>query len=136
MSQRVGVWIAFVQSAIAMLGSFFVQYGMGLPPCTLCWYQRIAFFPLVIILGVGLVRRDRGVVWYALPLAGVGLLISLYHNALYYGLLPDTRALCARSISCTTERLEMMEFVTIPLLGLFAFVVILLALVSVARRKK
>ncbi|MEK7648241.1 MAG: disulfide bond formation protein B [Patescibacteria group bacterium] len=136
MSQRVGVWIALVQSVVAMLGSLFVQYGMGLPPCILCWYQRIALFPLVIILGVGLVRRDRGVVWYALPLAGVGFLISLYHNALYFGLLPDTRALCVRAVSCTTERVEMMGFVTIPLLGLVAFVVILLALVSVARRKK
>jgi hypothetical protein len=26
---------------------------MGVLPCVLCWYQRIAMFPLVIILAVG-----------------------------------------------------------------------------------
>ena len=26
---------------------------MGFAPCVLCWYQRIAIYPLVLIFGVG-----------------------------------------------------------------------------------
>ena len=42
-----------------MLGSLFFGEVMKLPPCTLCWYQRICLFPLVVILATALLQRRR-----------------------------------------------------------------------------
>ena len=41
-------------AAVATAGSLFFSEVMGLPPCILCWYQRICLFPLVVILA----RKD------------------------------------------------------------------------------
>jgi disulfide bond formation protein DsbB len=44
------------------LGSLFFSDVMGFAPCVLCWYQRVALFPLVLILPMGPIplRRQGG----------------------------------------------------------------------------
>lgn len=111
-----------------MLGSLFFSLVMGLPPCDLCWYQRIAMYPLVLILGLGLFKKDRTSLDYAFPLVIIGWLIAAYHNLLYYNIIPETMAPCKAGISCTTRYIEWFGFVTIPLLSLTAFTVILVCL--------
>lgn len=130
------LYIAFTQSLVAMLGSLYFSEVMKLPACVLCWYQRIAIYPLVFILAVGIIRKDKNVVWYALPLSVVGLLISLYHNLLYYGILPESIQPCTNGISCTTKFFEWFGFVTIPLLSLGGFLVVTLCLFFYSRVKK
>ncbi len=115
---------AWIQSLVAMVGSLFFSEVMGLPPCVLCWYQRIAMYPLVWILGVGIFTKDKNSIKYALPLAVVGWLIAAYHNLLYYGIIPESSGPCIQGVSCTTKFFEWFGFVTIPLLSLAAFTVI------------
>lgn len=126
--------IAFVQSIIAMLGSLYFSEVMKLPPCVLCWYQRIAMYPLVIIFAVGLLRKDKTAVWYALPLSVTGLLIAIYHNLLYYGILPESIQPCTLGVSCTTKFFEWFGFVTIPFLSLVAFTIITTCLIATIKR--
>ncbi len=126
--QKYALLIAWLQSLIAMIGSLFFSLVMELPPCDLCWYQRIAMYPLVLILGMGIMRKDKTSVLYAIPLAIIGWLYALYHNLLYYNILPETMAPCKAGISCTTRYIEWFGFVTIPLLSLVAFTVILICL--------
>ena len=45
---------AFLVAMAATLGALFIGEVLGQMPCTLCWYQRIAMFPLVPILGLSL----------------------------------------------------------------------------------
>src|SRR5207342_697395 len=71
--------LAFVVALIATLGSLYLSEVAHFVPCRLCWYQRIAMYPLPIILAVGWWKRDSGVRRYALPLAVVGACISVYH---------------------------------------------------------
>ena len=118
------LYIAFAQALIAMLGSLFFSEILKLPPCILCWYQRICLYPLVVILAVGILRKDKRVYEYALPLGFVGWLISIYHNLLYYKILPESVAPCTQGISCTTKQIELFGFVTIPLMAFLAFSVI------------
>lgn len=122
------LYIAFVQGIVAFLGSMYYSNIAGYPPCTLCWYQRIAMFPLFILLLVGILRRDRLVHLYVLPLAAIGWIISLYHNLLYYKWIPDTLAPCSTGVSCTTKYIEYANFITIPLMAFTAFTVIILAM--------
>lgn len=121
-------YLAWVLAVGAMLGSLFFGEVMKLPPCTLCWYQRICLFPLTAVLAVGIVRRDPGLVAYALPLALAGLAIGVYHNLLYYGVIPESLSPCTQGVSCSTRQIEWLGFITIPMMSLAAFVSILVAL--------
>jgi disulfide bond formation protein DsbB len=51
-----------------------------------------------------------------------GLAVSIYHNLLYYHLIPESITPCAEGVSCTDRQIEWLGFVTIPLLALTAFV--------------
>ena len=121
---------------IATVGSLFFSEVMQLPPCTLCWYQRIAMYPLVFIIGVGIILRDQRMTFYALPLALTGLAISVYHNLLYYGIIPENLAPCMQGVSCTSRQLEWLGFITIPLLALTAFILITVCLILSKSQKK
>jgi disulfide bond formation protein DsbB len=127
--QRSGVndllpYTAWMAALVATAGSLFFSEVMDLPPCILCWYQRIAMYPLVLVIGVGIVMRDTRWKYYALPLSLTGLAISVYHNLLYYHLIPESLTPCKEGISCTTVQIEWRGFITIPLMALTAFVLV------------
>ena len=117
-------YAAWIVAVVATAGSLFFSEVMELPPCILCWYQRIAMYPLVLVIGVGIAARDPGWKKYALPLVLVGLVISIYHNLLYYGLIPESITPCKEGISCTTVQLEWFGFITIPLMALTAYILV------------
>lgn len=117
-------YLAWTQALVATSGSLFLSEVLGYPPCILCWYQRIAMYPLVIVLAVGILRRDRNIHLYVLPLSVIGLAIALYHNLLYVGIIPEAASVCRAGISCTTRFFEWFGFVTIPFLSMTAFTVI------------
>jgi disulfide bond formation protein DsbB len=121
-------YLAWIIALVATAGSLFFSEVMQLPPCVLCWYQRIAMYPLVLIIGAGIILRDAKLKSYALPLSLIGLAISIYHNLLYYGVIPESITPCTQGISCTTVQLQWLGFVTIPLMALTAFVLITVCL--------
>lgn len=121
-------YLAWVQSLIAMFGSLFFSEVMKLPPCSLCWYQRILMYPLVFILATGILLEDKRLKYYVLPLSITGLLIAIYHNLLYYNIIPEAIVPCSTGVSCTTRQLMWLGFITIPLMSLTAFSNITLAM--------
>ncbi len=118
------MYIAWVAALCAMIGSLYFQYVMHFPPCVLCWYQRIALYPLVVIIPIGIIKKDKVLPLYALTLSMIGLVIAAYHNLLYYKVISNTLAPCIQGISCTTKYIEWLGFVTIPFLSLFSFIII------------
>jgi len=118
-------WLVALSSVV---GSLFFSEVMLLPPCVLCWYQRIAMYPLVTVIGVGILLGDRCMKFYALPLAVIGLLIAIYHNLIYYGFIPESLTPCSEGVPCNAVQLEILGFITIPMLGLAAFAAITLTL--------
>jgi disulfide bond formation protein DsbB len=107
---------------------------MGFAPCVLCWYQRIALFPLVLILPMGLFPLDAKVAKFALPLTIAGLLTAAYHNLLYVGIIPKSIQPCAQGVSCTEKYVEFFGFVSIPMLSLLALATMTALLIIVKRR--
>jgi len=71
-ARDVALPLATAVALVTTLGSLYYSEVAGYPPCTLCWYQRIAIYPQVIVLGVAALRRDRQVWRTAVPLAAVG----------------------------------------------------------------
>ena len=118
------LYLAWIQACIATFGSLYFSEVMRLPPCTLCWYQRILMYPLVLTIAVGILRRDTGIYLYVLPVSVFGLAIAIYHNLLYFGLIPEDIQPCTVGIPCTTIQIQWLGFITIPLMSLTAFLVI------------
>lgn len=124
-----GLALAWIQAILATLGSLFFSEILNYPPCVLCWYQRIAIYPLVFILGIAYFKKDSNVSQYVLPLLVVGWGISIFHNLLYWKILPEAAAPCQAGISCTTKYVEYFGFVTIPFLAFLAITTIIVLVV-------
>ena len=129
-------YLAWFIALLASVGSLFFSEVMQLPPCVLCWYQRIAIYPLVLIIGTGIITRDRRMKNYALPLCLIGLAVSIYHNLLYYGAIPESITPCTEGVPCNAVQIEWLDFITIPLLGLGAFVSLALCLLFYKTKEK
>ena len=128
------IFVSWLVTAVSTAGSLFFSEVLLYPPCLLCWYQRICMYPLVIILLTGLFPVNKSVIRFSLPLVMMGFLIAVYHNLLYYHILPESIAPCRSGISCTTVQIEWLGFITIPLLSLLGFTIII-SLLLIAWRK-
>ncbi|MDO8770805.1 MAG: disulfide bond formation protein B [Burkholderiaceae bacterium] len=126
--------LAWLASFAGTLGSLFFSEVMQLQPCLLCWYQRIAMFPLVLVLGIGLYRQDSGSVLYGLALAAVGWAVAGYHLLLYSGWIPENLQPCSKGLSCADVDLRLVGFLTIPLMSLLAFSMIVGLLMAAHRQ--
>ncbi|CAN5447331.1 disulfide oxidoreductase [soil metagenome] len=129
-------YISWVVALLGVAGSLFFSEVMHLPPCVLCWYQRIALYPLVLVIGTGIVMRDRRMKFYALPLCLAGLVVAAYHNLIYYGFIPESITPCAEGVPCNAVQIEWFGFITIPLMGLGAFMLIALCLLLHDQKEK
>jgi disulfide bond formation protein DsbB len=128
------VFLAWLIATAATLGALFFGEVMQLPPCVLCWYQRIAMFPLVLILPAGLFPFDPRVVRYALPLAIVGLVVAVFHQLLVTGLISEGIKPCTQGVPCSQTVAVWFGFVTIPLLSAAAFLLVTALLVAAHRK--
>lgn len=115
------IFIAWIVVACAMLGSLFFSEVLGVPVCVLCWYQRIALYPLTLILALGLFPYDPKVVRYAGALTGVGWLIALFHVLLVMGVIPESVQPCVQGIPCSETHVALLGFLNIPTLSLVTF---------------
>ncbi len=120
---KYGLLLAFLASLAATAGSLFYSEVAKFTPCDLCWFQRIFMYPLVIILGMALIKKDRRVLDYALSLSIVGWLISLYQNQIYYsnGGLIGICKVGGSSVSCVVRYVNEFGYITIPIMALTAF---------------
>ena len=114
---------AFVVAVLATAGSLYFSEVAHYQPCTLCWYQRIAMYPLVVILGVAAWRGDVRVRRYVVPIVAIGAVIALYHYALERVPALDS-GVCSSTVPCTTIWFEQLGFITLPYLALSAFLLI------------
>ena len=123
------LFLCWLVTAVSTMGSLFFSFVMEFAPCVLCWYQRIFLFPLVLILAAGLFPLDKKVTKYALPLAVAGWLTAAYHNLLYAGIIPEGIQPCSRGVSCTEEYIDLLGFLSIPMLSLLSFTAIIALLI-------
>ena len=126
---------AWAVALLAAAGSLYFSESANYIPCTLCWYQRIAMYPLVLILGIAIFRRDISVRIYVIPLAVVGAIVSTYHWILERYPELDYGA-CSSGIPCTQKWFEEFGFITLPFLALIAFLLIITFLLIPALRPR
>ena len=134
----VGLWLskqavllAFLVALGATVSSLFYSNIAGFEPCELCWFQRIFMYPLVVLLGLALIKKERIIIDYALSISVIGFFISLYHNYVYYqnGGLSAICQVGGVGVSCVKRYVFELGYITIPIMSLTAFVLIITFLV-------
>lgn len=114
---------AWAVATTCTLGSLYMSEVRHFTPCTFCWYQRICMYPLVVVLGIASIRRDRGIWRYALPLAVIGAGFSTYHYL--HERFPDSVSTsCGIEASCSTVWVWELHFLSIPGMAWAGFVLI------------
>lgn len=142
--------IILIQSLFATFGSLYYSnfgdpiYNLsqgrvfadnGLEPCHLCWWARILMYPIVILSVVGLIKKDKNLPLYVLPLSIMGVLLEIYHYLLQK--LPiETSEMCTLTNPCDALKVNYLGFITIPFLCLVAFAVITAAAVHSYRKNQ
>jgi len=102
-------------SAIVVAGSLFYSNIMGFEPCTLCWWQRIALYPLLPIFVVAFKSNDKHVFKYVTPLAIAALTISLYQTYITFGGSPLLE--CGLEENCAKLYVLAYGYITIPMMA-------------------
>lgn len=128
--------IIWVIALVALVGSLFYSEIIGYEPCKLCWIQRIFMYPLVVIYGYALVKRNLEIALPGLLLSGVGMLISTYHYLLQkLPALQESGDFC-EGVPCNLQYVNYFGFITIPFLAGMAFIMIFIIHLYIVRRKK
>jgi disulfide bond formation protein DsbB len=85
-SLRQAHWLAFGVPALLLAGAYVSQYGFGLYPCEMCWWQRYPHFAAVALALLAFVAPPKRL-WIALSalaILGSGL-IGVFHAGVEYG---------------------------------------------------
>ena len=85
-SLRQAQWLALGVPALLLAGAYLSQYGFGLYPCELCWWQRYPHFAAVALALVSFAARPKPL-WIglaALAILASGLVGGL-HAGVEYG---------------------------------------------------
>lgn len=136
-SYRIINYTSWLIALLAMVISLTLSEVMKLPPCTLCWYQRVFMYPLVLIIPIGIISKDPIIFIYSCSLSFVGLVISIYHALIYHGLIQESLKLCNAELSCKTKQFELFGFVSIPVMSFLSFAFIFIFnLIGVFRAKR
>ncbi len=121
--QPLALWAAWAVGLAATLGSLYFSEVANYLPCTLCWYQRIAMYPMAVILLVAAVGRDWRVRRYVLPVVAIGASVSVYHWLVERFPSLDS-GVCSATLPCTLIWFEKLGFMTLAYMALSGFALI------------
>lgn len=103
---RLARWLALLVPAALLGGAYLSQYGFGLWPCEMCWWQRYAHFAAVALALAALLRPPgkalAGLAALAILASG---LIGFYHAGVEYGHFPGLTA-CTSEVALGGDPLE------------------------------
>ncbi|MFG6149519.1 disulfide oxidoreductase [Halobacillus sp. B23F22_1] len=127
------LFIAWAASLAATLGSLFFSEILNYTPCELCWYQRILMYPLVVIYGASLIRRNTEAAAAGLALSGIGTCVSIYHYMIQKVPAFQSAGDSCGVVPCNAEYINWLGFMTIPFLAGTAFIIIFVSHVLTIR---
>lgn len=130
------IWMAWLVALVATAGSLIYSEVIHFEPCRLCWFQRIAMYPLAVVLLVGGIRKDLAVKLYGLPLALGGLAISVWHYLIQSFPALEGSGSCDPSLPCSAKYVDVFGFISIPFMAGAGFILIAVLLAFYVRVPK
>ncbi len=127
------IWVV---SLIATLGSLYFSEIRGYIPCTMCWFQRIFMYPILVMTTVAVIQKNAKIAVTTAVFSIIGGCISLYHYGIQkIDFLSESAPSCGQ-VSCTGQYINWLGFITIPFLALTAFILIAVASFYMIRQLK
>lgn len=130
-----GLAVAWLVAAVATSGSLYFSEVAGFVPCRLCWIQRAAMYPLVIVLAGAVLpalsdRWRRACRWLGVSLAVGGAVVATYHYLLERFPTLESSGTCDPSVPCSLVWFERLGFMTLPYMALSGFLLIIALLLA------
>jgi len=113
--------LLFIETLFALVGSLAYSQFIGFPPCDLCWIQRIFIYPQVIIALVAMIKKDKAIVDYLLPMSIVGGLVALYQSFIQWGLFTTIGGCTSVGGACAKIFVDAYGYITIPFMSFTIF---------------
>jgi disulfide bond formation protein DsbB len=125
--KRNALLLGLFSTIVATVGSLFYSQVVNLPPCSLCWIQRVLLFPQIIIIGFALYYESHKAVRLSAILSALGIMFAGYHAYLQYG-GGGTSIICSLlgGISCSQRYFIEFGYITMPIMSLTIFILLLL----------
>lgn len=110
----------------AVVGSLVYSEIVGFPACDLCWYQRIFLYPQAVIVLMAMIRKDKTVIDYLVPLSIMGAIVAFYQSLVQWGFSFGSILECTSSGGeCARIYVNEYSYITIPFMSLSVFVYII-----------
>ncbi len=114
--------LLFIESLFALVGSLAYSQLIGFPPCDLCWIQRIFIYPQALIALVAMIKKDKAIVDYLLPMSIIGGLVALYQSFIQWGFTMSSLGGCvAVGGACAKVYVDVYGYITIPFMSFTIF---------------
>lgn len=133
------LWLIALISGGSIVGALVYEWVYHTPPCTMCWWSRIALFPIFPITLLALKYKITNISKVISLLSALGLIVTIYHYYFHFNIyvlkniltMPcDTNPLIP---SCTSNSgVLVWGLFTIPAMGIITF----LAMMAIANKIK
>lgn len=120
MKEYCSLCAAWCIACFSICCSVYLNEGLNLENCTLCWIQRMCMYPLAIILGMAVYNSCYTIIPYIIPQICIGCCAACYQVAMQANLFPDFLSVC-EGANCLDSFELGMEFVSLPVLSICAF---------------
>lgn len=136
--------LAFLTAFFASLGALTYSSVYGFAACDFCWYQRIAIYPMILLLGVATLKSDKFIKPYIITLASAGILVSIYHWTIHmisvYGSQASADSLvpCSASDilpSCSQTEVLEYGFITIPFMAITTLLLVIAFMLFIKNKR-
>jgi len=105
-STKLAQRLAIGMPALLLAGAYIAEYGFGLFPCEMCWWQRYALFAALALALLSMVtRRREALLAFAALAITVSGLIGGFHAGVEYGWWKGITA-CANPVAAGGNALE------------------------------
>jgi disulfide bond formation protein DsbB len=130
---RHGLLVGFAFSFLAAALNFYYNEVLGVPPCDLCWWQRIFLYPQVLLFGMAAWKRDSYMADYSIVLSVFGAGFALYHHLLQ--MFPNSIPCPATGVSCAQRFMFEFDYITYPMMSLSLFIFLIVLMLFVRARR-
>jgi disulfide bond formation protein DsbB len=124
---------SFILAFSAVCFSLFYSNVIGFPPCELCWISRITMYPLALLLGMELYKKDKSILDHSIVLALLNVITSIYHVYIEHGgksSLPCADPNVTNQVSCSARYVYEFGYVTMPMMALTVSFFVLMLLIN------
>ncbi len=117
--------LLFIFSMSALVGSLVYSNIAGFPPCELCWIQRIFMYPQALFSFIAMIKKDKSIISYLVPMSVLGAIVAFYHSLSDWGF--GGSLLGCTSVGGECSRVYVLEYgyITIPFMALTTFIYLL-----------